>query len=431
MKIIKNFLFLLSAIERKKLGLLIFMTTIMTLLDTIGVVSILPFVAVLTNPSLVETNLILNNVFQASSTLGIKNNQQFLFFLGILVFLTLAVSLIFKIATNFVQVRFIYMQEYNIGKRLVERYLRQPYSWFLNRNSADFGSTILSEVNQIIETGISPLTELMAKSMISILLIVVLFLADPKLALLVSLTLGGSYWLVFYFAKVYIEQIGKDRFKNNQFRFLTISEAFGAIKEVKFRGLEKFYINLYSNYAQKYSKSITSINFISSVPRFILEIIVFGGIMLMILYLMGQKGSFNNSLPIISLYIIAGYRLMPALQQIYVSLTNINYIAPSLSKISADVTNLNSFEPNQDQGSLSLNKTITLKNINYNYPNTSKKTLKNINLSISAKTTVGFIGATGSGKTTMVDIILGLLEATKGTLEIDGQIITKQNLRAW
>ena len=146
---------------------------------------------------------------------------------------------------------------------------------------------------------------------------------------------------------------------------------------------------------------------------------------------MKQTGSFNNSLPMISLYVFAGYRLMPALQQIYVSFTTISYIGPSLDKLYEDINNLKSIELNQDQGFLSFNKTITLKNINYNYPNTSRTTLKNVNLSIFAKTTVGLIGTTGSGKTTMVDIILGLLEAQMGTLEIDGQIITRQNSRAW
>ena len=218
MKTIKKFLFLLSTCGRKQLVLLIFMMTIAALLDTIGVVSILPFMVVLTNPGLVDTNLILNSIFLASSILGVENNQQFLFFLGGLVFIALVVSLLFKVLTTYVQTKFIYMQEYNIGKRLVEGYLCQPYSWFLDRNTANFGTTILSEVNQIVETGIRPLTELIAKGMISIVLIIVLFVADPKLVLIVGLTLGGSYWLVFYFTKVYIKKVGKIRFENNQKR---------------------------------------------------------------------------------------------------------------------------------------------------------------------------------------------------------------------
>ena len=151
----------------------------------------------------------------------------------------------------------------------------------------------------------------------------------------------------------------------------------------------------------------------------------------MILYVIAQKGSFNNALPILSLYIFTGYRLLPALQQIYASFTQLTFVGPSLDSLTDDLKNLKPFNENQDQGVMSLNKTISLKNINYNYPNTSRTALKDINLIIPLKSTVGLVGATGSGKTTTVDIILGLLEAQKGTLEVDGKIITKQNVRSW
>ena len=431
MQIFKKILFLLPSNELKNLSVLIFMNTIMALLDMLGAASILPFVAVLTNPNLIETNLILNNIFHYLKTIGIENKQEFLFALGIVVFFMLVLSLVFKSLTTFVQTRFIYMQEYFIGKRLAEGYLQQPYSWFLNHNSANFGKTILSEVNHIVENGIRPLTEMISKGMISIALIILLFLVDLKLTLIVSVTLGGAYLVVFYFFRGFIDRIGKIRLKNNQLRFVSISEAFGAIKEVKVGRLEQYYIKLFSNSAQNYSRSISLVNFISQVPRFILEIIVFGGIMIMILYLIRQTGSFNNSLPVISLYVYVGYRLMPALQEIYSSFTKISYIGPSIDKLYEDIKSIQLFKSNQSKDIIVLNKEITLNNIQYNYPDTVRTALKDINLKISVKTTVGIIGATGCGKTTTVDIILGLLEAQKGTLEIDGQIITKNNSSAW
>jgi ABC-type multidrug transport system fused ATPase/permease subunit len=129
--------------------------------------------------------------------------------------------------------------------------------------------------------------------------------------------------------------------------------------------------------------------------------------------------------------VFAGYRLIPAFQQIYNAFTQINFINPSLNNLYSDLENLKIPEKNQDQGILSLKKEILLKNINYNYPNSSRTTLKHINLTIPVKTTLGIIGTTGSGKTTLVDIILGLLDAQKGTLEVDGKIINKHNLRSW
>ena len=431
MQTFKKLLFLLSASERKRAGLLLIMILIMSLLDMAGVASILPFMAVLTNPGLIETNFILNSMFKASSIFGVENNKQFIFALGALVFSLLIISLTFKALTNYAQVRFVQMREYTIGKRLIESYLHQPYSWFLSRHSADLGKTILSEVQQLISDGMTPLMELIAKGMVTITLITLLIIVDPKLTLIVGLSLSTAYLIIFYFVSKYLNQSGSKRLINNQLRFTTVNEAFGAAKEVKIGGLEQAYIKRFSNAAQIYARVQASQRVIAQLPRFILEGIAFGGILLMILYSMSQTGNFNSALPIISLYVFAGYRLMPAVQQIYEAFTQLTFIAPSLDKLYDDLKNLKPFNENQDQDILPFNKSITLKNIHYNYPNPSRTILKDISLNISAKSTVGLVGATGSGKTTTVDIILGLLEPQKGTLEIDGKIIRKQNSRSW
>ena len=431
MQTFKKILFLLTPRERKSASLLLLMILLMALLDVIGVASILPFVAVLTNPSLIETNLILNAMFEASNIFGVKNNQQFLFFLGVSVFLLLIFSLIFKALTTYVQTRFIQMRLYSISKRLFSGYLHQPFSWFLSRHSANLGKTILSEVQRVVGSGISPLIDVISKAIVIIALLTLLILADPKLALVVGLLFGGSYGLIFYFVKSYLKKIGIEQLKSNQSRFLLVSDAFGAVREVKVLGLEQIYIKLFSKSARAYAGTQTLSIVIAQIPRFILEAIAFGGILLMILYQMTQSGSFINSLPIISLYVLAGYRLMPAFQNVYTSFTQLTFVGPSLDKLHDDLKNLEIFNENEAIGLIKLNNTITLNNIHYNYPNTSRTALKEISLSIAAKSTVGFVGATGSGKTTIIDIILGLLEAQKGSLEVDGEIITKQNSRSW
>ena len=431
MQTLKKFLFLLSYHERKRAGLLLIMITIMALLDMIGVASILPFITVLTNPNLIETNTILNKMFKSSSIFGVENQQNFLFALGILIFALLIISLTFKALTTYAQVRFVQMREYSICKRLIEGYLRQPFDWFLSRHSSDLGKNILSEVSQVIGNGLNPLMELISKSLIAIALITLLVIVDPKFALIVGSTLGGAYLFIFYFIRKHLKKSGQKRLTNNQLRFVTISEAFGAVKEIKVGGLEEIYIKRFLTSAKIFAKTESSSQIIAQMPRFILEAIAFGGIVLLILYIMSQTGSINNALPIISLYVFAGYRLMPAMQQIYTSSTQLTFVGPSLEKLYEDLKSLKIINENQDQGFLSFNKTIALKNIYYDYPNSSRTALKNINLTIPGKCTVGLVGATGSGKTTTVDIILGLLEAQKGTLEVDGKVITKQNVRSW
>ena len=431
MQIFKKLLFLLSPHERKRASLLLIMIIIMAFLDMLGVASILPFMAVLVSPDLIETNFLLNTMFQISKMFGVENNQQFLFVLGILIFVLLIISLIFKALTTFAQVRFVQMREYSIGKRLVEGYLYQPYSWFLNRNSADLGKTILSEAQQVIGSGMYPLMNLISQGIISIALIVLLILINPKLIFLIFILFVTAYGLIYKFYQKLLNRIGKQRLINNELRFLAISESFGAAKEVKIGGLEQTYIKRFSNAAYTFAQNQASASVIGLLPRYVIEALAFGGIILMVLFLMSQTGHFNNVIPVISLYVYAGYRLMPAFQQIYNSFTSLAVVGPSLDKLHDDIKNLKPFNLNQNQDILSLKTAITLKNIYYNFPNTSKFVLKNISLTIPAKSKVGIVGTTGSGKTTIVDIILGLLEAQKGILKVDNEVITQKNSRAW
>ena len=427
----KKLFFLLTPKEIRLACWLLIMILIMALIDMIGVASILPFMAVLTNPSLIETNSILNKMFQISKIFGIENDQEFLFSLGIFVFLLLVFSLTFKALTTYVQLRFVSLREYSISKRLIEKYLYQPYSWFLGRHSADLGKTILSQVGEVVGGGIRPLMEVIAKSTVSIAIIFLLIIVDPKVALIVGFSLGISYGIIYIFLRRHLNRIGKKHLKHNQLRFTVISEGFGAVKDVKVGGLEDAYIRRYSESAQTFARTATSSAIISQLPRFFLEAIALGGVLLLILYLMAQSGSFNNSLPIISLYVFAGYRLMPALQQVYASFSQLTFSGPSIDKLYNEVKNLKLFNTNQNQEGLSFNKAIILKNICYNYPNSLRAALKNINLEIPSRTTVGLVGTTGSGKTTTVDIILGLFQAQKGSLEVDGKIITEHNSRVW
>jgi ABC-type multidrug transport system fused ATPase/permease subunit len=435
MQTLKKLLELLTPYEHKRAGLLLVMILVMALLDMLGVASIMPFMAVLANPELVETNAILKAAYTASSHLGVDTSQQFLFALGIGVFVLLVGSLAFKALTTYAQLRFTRMREYSISKRLVEGYLHQPYSWFLSRHSADLGKIILSEVFEVIDKGVRPIMNLIAQGAIAIALLMLLIVIDPKLALIVGLTLVTAYGLIFKTTRGYLARIGQERVKANQERFTVVSEAFGAAKEVKVGGLECAYIQRFAEPAQAYARHQAGAQVISQLPRFALEAIAFGGMLLVMLYLMAQSGSFASALPIIALYAFAGYRLMPALQQIYGALTQLRFAGPALDALHKDLMSLQqpasaNMQDMQDPA-MPLTQVITLNNIVYRYPNATTPALKRISLSIAAKSTVGLVGATGSGKTTTVDLILGLLDAQEGTLAIDGQPITDHNKRAW
>lgn len=431
MQTFKKIFFLLSDYEFKKARLLLVMILIMAIFETLGVVSILPFIAVLTDPSLVDTNSILNSAFKISNMYGIKTEKDFLFVLGIVVFILLISSLAIKTFTTYLQIQFVQICEHSLSKRLLSIYLNKPYSWFLSNNSADIGKTILSEVTQVIGSGINQMIHIIAKGIVVMLLILVLFIANPKLSLVISLILFLVYLLLFRTVRQYIKKIGKSRLIKNGLRFKVSMEAFGAIKEIKLKGLEKDYISNFSDAAKTYALTQSHSQALGQLPRYLLEGVSFGGVLILILFLMSQSNSINSFLPILSFYIFAGYRLLPSFQQIYNSFTKLTYVGPSLDKLSNDLKNVNSSKENIDQDFVSFKNNIALKNISYCYPNASKNALNNISLVIPKNSTVGFIGTTGSGKTTIVDIIIGLIEPQKGFLEIDNKVISKNNLRSW
>ena len=429
---LKKLLALLTPPERKRVGVLMGMILVMAFLDMLGVASILPFMAVLVNPELVQTSAVLNTVFQAVGALGIDTPQQFLFALGILFFVLLVTSLAFKALTVYAQNRFALMRECSISKRLVEGYLYQPYSWFLNRHSADLGKTILSEVRNVVGYCLTPLMTLIAQSTVALALLISLLIVDPLLALCVGVVLGLVYAGIFAVMSGWLKRLGQGNIDANKKRFTAVSEAFGAAKEVKVGGLEQVYIQRFARPAENYAKGQATVQVIAQLPRFALEAIAFGGMLLVILYLMVKSGSFSAAVPIIALYAFAGYRLMPALQQIYGASTQLRFAGPALDALYQDLINLQAADAQHDHiSALPLNQVITLNQVSYRYPNAAQPALKDIDITIPAHSTVGFVGVTGSGKTTTVDVILGLLEPQQGHLRIDGQAITDANRRQW
>ncbi len=419
---------LLSKAERKETLVLLVMILVMSLLDVAGVASILPFITILGSPELVDTNPVLS---WAYNYFGFTTRSEFFFFLGGLVFITLIISLAWKTATQYKLLSFVFMREHSIGLRMFEGYLNQSYSWFLDRNSSELGKNLLSELRELLSKMLLPAINVISQGAVSLLMLIMLVIVDYKLALTVAAVLGLFYGTIYKAISKLLIYMGSMRYESNRERFKVASESLFAIKEVKIGGVEDLYIQRFNSSAKEFAKNEAQLKTITALPRYALEAIAFGGMVLVLLSVLDDQNSVSQVLPIVALYAFAGYRLLPAMQALYSNLTSLRFSETIINELYKEIESLDKVDKKKDEENISFLDKLTLNNVSFNYPGTDRSVLNDISLTIPVNNMVGFVGLTGSGKTTLIDIILGLLEPQKGSLVADGVEINSKNIINW
>ena len=426
---------LLDARERRRGAIVFGLLLLVAFVDVLGVASVMPFIAVLANPEVVETNAYLSRVYDA---FGFQSSVQFLFVLGFVFFFMLMTSLALRALGFWAQLRFSQNREFTWSSRLVGGYLRQPYEWFLNRHSADLATAVLAEVKQVIGGALFPAMRLFAHVLLVIFLFVLLIVVDPLLAITASVALGGSYLAISIVLRQRLRRIGVERRLANRARFHVVQEAFGGIKDLKIKGLEETLVARFRTPAQILASRQISAGLMAELPSYAMQALLFGGMLLVLLYLMGTRGGFQEALPVIAVYAFAGYRLMPALQIIYQQVSQMRFSEAALDSLCEDFASLQTesrggreMRAQEIRERLPLRETLVLEDVVYGYPGTERSAVDHLSLEVAARSTVGLVGSTGSGKTTTVDLVLGLLRPREGCIRIDGQELTDDRVRLW
>lgn len=427
---------LLDSHERRRAALVFGLLVVVAFVDALGVASIMPFIAVLANPKVVETNKYLAMVY---SGLGFPSRDGFLLFLGIFFFVVLLASLSLRAVGTWAQLRFSHNRNATWSARLIGGYLRQPYEWFLNRHSADLATSVLAEVNQVVSGALLPAMRAIAHILVAVFLLALLIAADPFLAVAVGVLLGGGYLLISMAFRRRLRRIGEERRKANKRRFHIVQEAFGGVKDVKIGGLEEAIVRRFSQPAQIFASRQISSGLISQLPSFAMQGLLFGGILLVLLYLMTTWGGFQQALPVAALYAFAGYRLMPAVQGAYGDISTLRFTEPVLELLCEDFQTLQTTpSPAEEKTSgdgprplIRLKRQLELQAVSYTYPGADSAALRALSMTVPAHGKVGLVGSTGSGKTTTVDLILGLLRPQEGAIAVDGVEVTDRLVREW
>lgn len=426
---------LLTPLERRKALRVLAVIIVASLSSAVTVVSILPFLTVLADPSQIQQVAFLRFTYEA---LGFTSDYSFLIAVGV-------GSLVVIILTNALQVlkvyaitSFSFTQSYLFSHRLLGRYLRQPYEFFLDSHTGDMNKGILSEAAQIVNQFYRPLAELIAGLLSTIAILTVVILVNPVVAGSALLLLGGIYAVIYGTARNFMRRIGKERVRLNAQRYRITGEVLGGIKDIKLLGHEVTYLDRFAEPAAAIARRQTQMTFISGLPQFAVQSVAFGGIILLCLLLVERSAyetgaPLGDLLPLVGVFAFAGQRILPELAKIYNTFSRLQYGLGVVDSITEDFQRTANGQPlpRTLPPGIGLRDRLELENVSYSYPNAEGAGLHDVSLKIFRGERIGIVGSTGAGKTTLADIVLGLLAPQQGEMRADGTPITADNLRAW
>ncbi len=416
---------LLNARERRQVYLLMPGIIIMAGLEVLGIAAISPFLSLVTNPESIETNSVLRWLY---STFNFQGTQSFVVFMGLVALGLMVISNLFSLLMNWILVRFAWLRNHSLSQRLLAQYLGKPYTFFLERNTSEMGKNILAEVQQVVNGLLVPGMLMLANMCVVLFILIFLIILNPLRAIIVALALGSGYVIVYSLLQRRMARYGDESVQANKQRFQLANEALGGVKEIILLGRENVFLENFSKVSKLFSTRMALSEILSNSPRYVLDTIAFGTILTIMIVLYRQDAS--QVIPVVGVYAFAGYRLMPALQQIYRHITKARFHTSVLATVKHDLETLSVAFPDSVER-LPFTEGLELKGISFKYPTAKTDLLKNLSLTIKRNASIAFVGSTGSGKTTIVDILLGLLPANEGQILIDGQALTKDKLRNW
>ena len=249
------------------------------------------------------------------------------------------VNLAIKALTTYAIVRFSLMRAFSISTTLLQGYLFQPYVWFLGRNTSGLSKTVLSEVDIVVRQTILPAMKLMATLATVLFVAGLLIVMQPAAALGAVVLIGGSYMIIYLGVRKILTRLGEQRVTANTARFKVAQEATGGIKDVKILGLEAELQGRFRRWARRMARVQTKSAVISQMPRFGLEIVAFGGMLLLILVMLIRgDGEVGAVLPVLGLFAVAGARLFPALQGLFSTITSLRTGEAALTALVDDLS---------------------------------------------------------------------------------------------
>lgn len=442
MKTILELFCVLSEEEKKQAGRLLLVVGLMALLETAGVASVMPFLLLLGDAEAAERVRYLGQAKIVLSKYGIEGRNLFVAVIGAGSLAALTLAGAYRLFAQFKMNAYIENCRHGIANRILEAYIFQQYSYFLEARTSDMTKTILSEVDQLVGSALRPVLFMASYSIVLFFLCLLIFTISPTLALASAAILVVAYSIIYFSLRGILARLGDERAAANKKRFSAITEIFSSIKLIKFLGVEKRYLEMFGSASSAFSSKIALNQTITQIPNVVVELVLFALLIALTVFLTISVENVDGPdraeiLATLGLLGFSAYRIKPAAQRIYQGFASARYAREAISKISADIQLAKgSPKKNAELGQknprpLTIEKYVKLEKISFTHKGSREKVLSEVDLSIHAGMKVGIIGPTGSGKSTLVDIILGLLKPTNGEILLDGSPLLEGDIQRW
>lgn len=425
---------LLTPGQRKRFYRLQLLVVLMAFMELIGIASIGPFMGLVADINLLESNAIYNKLYVAS---GLSSSTDFLFATGVGVLAMLAIASFVSVFTTWRLSLFSMQVGTEIADRLYQHYLRQSWLFHASSSSAQLTKQITTEASRVTHSIIVQVMHLLSRLMLAIFISVAVISYNPLIAIVGLLVFTGGYVGVYFFIRNRLISNGIIISDTSTQRFRLMNEGFGGIKDLLLLHRAKSFIEQFNIAGKSLAHAQGTTNAYSQVPRYFMELVAFGSMIALILILLKlHNGTLSQVLPVLSVYALAGFKLLPALQQIYGSITTIKGGLPGFDSIKPDLIASQGVFSDKDQSTHCHHTPlphgeITIEDVTFVYPDKDKPALVNLSLTIPLNSTVGFVGESGSGKSTAIDLILALIEPQQGKLKIGDTVIDHNNKKAW
>ena len=422
---------ILSSKERRQLVLVSGLQVLSGLMDLAGVVSILPFLSVAADPEVLQSNAILGAIQNWSG----YSYENFLVLLGVMSLVVLILNQVVRLSSVWYLQFVTHQIWWALHRRMFRYYMNQPYLFHLKHSNTVLLEKLQVRVNAAVAGVIRPIFLMISSFFSTLFMFCLLVMAEPIMTLALLGIIGAFYILVYKKIKTRLDFYGAISPEFSRKSFNLIAEALGAIKEIKIRRNSQIYLNLFDPLARRYCDSQVKRNLFSEVPGGMLEVIAFGGILLITLIMISSSG-LQQAIPMLGLYALSLRRILPSVQKAYQEITLIRFYQPSFQVVYDDM--LAAIRPAVNVKPVKVDaqpdkskKTIHLKDLSFSYPGTGKRVLDSISLEIPHGSMIGIAGGSGAGKTTLVDLILGLFEPESGSILIGEKVLDETTLPVW